>query len=82
VELNDNMQGGFEEVYLQICDYIDLNMDNLNAKQLAAYTDMKKPETAWQTKLKIGIPLLSIIGLNIESEFKLNGLLKKVLKKE
>ena len=81
VELNDNLIGAAEKTVSQLCDYIDINSDILNKSQLAAFTDLKKQESPWQTKLKIGIPLVSLIGLNIESEFKLEGFVKRILRK-
>ena len=41
---------------------------------------MKKTEN-WSTKIKFSVPLLNLIGVNIESEVKLNKYIKWIEEK-
>ncbi|HEY4788667.1 MAG TPA: COR domain-containing protein [Bacteroidales bacterium] len=64
----------------KITDYLDLLFRTYgeaeNKKLSQIYNDLKKSEK-WQTKVKLGIPLINLIGLEVEGEFSLNGFIKK-----
>ncbi len=80
-ELNSNLEGGLTELLIQTFDYIDIHFEELDAKQQQIYIDLKKSDN-WQTKIKLAVPLINLIGLKVEHEIKLNKLIKRIWKRK
>ncbi len=78
-ELNSNLEGGLTELLTQTFDYIDIHFEELDEKQQQIYKDLKKSDN-WQTKIKLTVPLINLIGLKVEHEIKLNKLIKRIWK--
>jgi hypothetical protein len=79
IELNDNYEKASCEIVNQIFDWIDSNSEELKVYQLNLYNELKKTDN-WKAKLKFGLPLAAVHGLDIsvEGKVELNSLLKKI----
>ena len=68
-EIVEKMIDYMSRAFLELDEEIDDKLHNI-------YTDLKKTYD-WQTKVKLSVPLLNLVGVNIETEFKLNKFIKK-----
>src|SRR6185436_15297060 len=64
---------GSDAITEKIIDYITLAFEafdgEMDEKLQKVYTDLKMTDD-WETKVKLSIPLLNLVGVNVESTFK------------
>jgi len=84
-ELKELMHQISESLYEDIEKYLDVAFNLRKIQELENFIELEnifkelKKNSNWETKVKIGIPLINLIGIKIESENKFN--LKRHLKK-
>jgi internalin A len=63
----------------ELLDWIDVAEQNLSKQLNEAYKDLKKSND-WKLKLTFALPLLSVIGINVElkHEMKLNNIINNI----
>ena len=69
-----------KEISDEIIRVIHADVDRLDHNLLAVYHDLKNTDDV-QMKMKLGIPLLNVIGLNVETEFDVKSWAKKMYEK-
>lgn len=76
--LNESTQNALAIVN-ELMDWIDIAEQNLSNQLTETYVNLKKSDNL-QLKLKFVIPLLSVIGINISTEYelKLNKIKKNI----
>lgn len=56
------------------------NKENEKYKELLSIFESSKKSSNWGTKVKLSIPILNLLGINIETEYKANDLIAKFSK--
>jgi len=72
------------EVVDEIINFISkafIEFDKETDRKLLNIFEKMKDVDDWQTKIKLGIPLLNLVGVNIESEFNLSKYIKSIIGK-
>jgi hypothetical protein len=69
-----------EELMKGIADAIGQSKDVLDGKLGEIYADLKQTEDV-QLKLKLAVPFINVLGINLETEFDVKGWVKKMYQK-
>ena len=76
-EMNSQQTVAITEVLMQA---LDRSSGKLNDILTEIYTDLKKTENV-QMKLKLAVPLINLLGINLETEFDVKSRAKKLYEK-
>jgi hypothetical protein len=80
-EMNSQQSVEITEEFMQGIDTaIDQSKDELDNRLTEIYTDLKKSDDV-QMKLKLAVPFIHLLGINLETEFDIKNWAKKLYKK-